>query len=620
MPEEIVIGLVILAFLGWVLLKVIGALFKGLDDAQKNAASMLAGRRARRFDAKKAKLASLVHVVLPSELSLAEKTLGDLDAEFKRRQPGAVWTPKRPAWDRKPFSKMSSSPQRSTCDEMDIADINSIIAPDRLPWLERESAILAADCSYPGCPPSSNLTPFRELPLPEMRLQEAAFNCMDGIREKDVRRYFSREESQVVAYNQKRSMILSAYEDLCGKIASWNAAEKARWTNYVEASATLAQEELNKFHSYAEEYAGRCNEQKNCFEALLQGFKAGTGPQVIARIECVLSTLSLPDSVPRAWKIDFDENNGILIAEIALPDVVHRSPIKTVRLKVGAVRKPLSQTERKEIVPKIHPAILLRVAFEILRSDKWGIVKLLALNGWVDFIDPATGTHATVYTASLLVKSDQVMNLNLPQIDPLAAFQRLNGKSAGRLIDIIPIEPTLNFKRTDSRFVDAKAVLSTLDTTTNLAAMNWQDFEHLIRELFEKEFAGHGAEVKITQASRDRGVDAIAFDPDPIHGGKYVIQAKRYTDTVEVSAVRDLCAVVHKEGASRGILVTTSTYGSDAYEFANNEPITLLNGAELLGLLKKHGYSFRINLQEARRLQMEGNDTVASRAPEAKLQ
>lgn len=111
----------------------------------------------------------------------------------------------------------------------------------------------------------------------------------------------------------------------------------------------------------------------------------------------------------------------------------------------------------------------------------------------------------------------------------------------------------------------------------------------------------NGPAHKITQASRDRGVDAIVFDPDPIHGGKYVIQAKRYTNTVDVSAVRDLCAVVKKEGASRGILVTTSTYGGDAYAFANNEPVTLLNGAELLGLLKKHGYTFRINLQEERR-------------------
>jgi restriction system protein len=100
-------------------------------------------------------------------------------------------------------------------------------------------------------------------------------------------------------------------------------------------------------------------------------------------------------------------------------------------------------------------------------------------------------------------------------------------------------------------------------------------------------------------------VDAVIFDPDPIRGGKIIVQAKRYANTVDVSAVRDLCAVVKKEGAIKGILVTTSTYGGDAYQFANNEPVTLLNGAELLGLLKKHGYTFRINLEEARKLNFE---------------
>jgi hypothetical protein len=32
--------------------------------------------------------------------------------------------------------------------------------------------------------------------------------------------------------------------------------------------------------------------------------------------------------------------------------------------------------------------------------------------------------------------------------------------------------------------------------------MGWEDFEHLIRELFEKEFQTGGGEVKVTQASR----------------------------------------------------------------------------------------------------------------------
>jgi restriction system protein len=62
-------------------------------------------------------------------------------------------------------------------------------------------------------------------------------------------------------------------------------------------------------------------------------------------------------------------------------------------------------------------------------------------------------------------------------------------------------------------------------------------------------FSRSGGEVKVTRASRDGGVDAIAFDPDPIRGGKIVIQAKRYTNTVEVSAVRDLYGTVVNEGA-----------------------------------------------------------------------
>lgn len=50
--------------------------------------------------------------------------------------------------------------------------------------------------------------------------------------------------------------------------------------------------------------------------------------------------------------------------------------------------------------------------------------------------------------------------------------------------------------------------------------MDWEDFEHLIRELFEKEFSQSGGEVKVTRTSRDHGVDAVAFDPDPLRGGK----------------------------------------------------------------------------------------------------
>ena len=113
-------------------------------------------------------------------------------------------------------------------------------------------------------------------------------------------------------------------------------------------------------------------------------------------------------------------------------------------------------------------------------------------------------------------------------------------------------------------------------------------------------FSEGDSEVKVTQASRDGGVDAIAFDPDPIRGGKFVIQAKRYTKVVPVSAVRDLYGTMIAEGAVKGILVTTAHYGRDTRSFVKDKPITLIDGPNLVYLLEKHGHKVRIDIEAAR--------------------
>ncbi len=368
------------------------------------------------------------------------------------------------------------------------------------------------------------------------------------------------------------------------------------------ASVKKLNSDIESFNKTLELDAKERIQNKEYVSSIFSGYKNNQKTDVIQRFNYVLNNIQLPYSIPKIWKIEYDDEQKIIILEVKLPDVVHNEIFKKVELKNGVVNKPLNQKETKEKVPNIHPAIILRMAYEIFREDISDLIKLLVINGWVEYNDPSTGVLTKTYTASLAIEKEQIININLQKIDPLTAFVNLKGKSAGKLIDIIPITPIMSLNKNDKRFIDTKEVLNDLGSETNLASMDWQDFESLIAELFSKEFEKEGGEVKVTQASRDRGVDAVVFDPDPIKGGKFVIQAKRYTHTVDVSAVRDLCAVVKKEGASRGILVTTSTYGADAYAFANNEPVTLLNGAELLGLLKKHGYTFRINLAEARKL------------------
>ncbi len=103
-----------------------------------------------------------------------------------------------------------------------------------------------------------------------------------------------------------------------------------------------------------------------------------------------------------------------------------------------------------------------------------------------------------------------------------------------------------------------------------------------------------------TQASRDGGVDCVAFDPRPIFGGKVVIQAKRYKHTVGVSAVRELYGTVQSERASKGILITTSRYGKASYDFVDDRPLQLIDGRELLFLLKEHaGIEAKIEMPES---------------------
>ncbi len=605
MPEELAIILLVLIGVIWLLVKIGQGIATFIDQVGKNHVAATARRKQERYSRTLAGLRQYVRTRIPDELSDFEEKFECAFLEFEKATSLTERVARPPVSKKEEFQAVVRPRKNSRYSDLCVDEIDEILtpSPDYLTWSYEESEILSRQYKYPPAPATSKPETFTVFPSLSVDLKLAIFETdASHVSKTDVEQYFADEEIKARTYNNRRADLIAKAVGLNSAIEEWNRTNRISYEAYLSKCEQIGSAALLAHQKAAELYAKAHREEVSHFKRLRDGYKKAEKQYVIERLGFVLDRIRLPDSVPHIWDIDFDAEQQIAVIDVGLPDVVHRPPYKTVMQKSGAVTKPLNQTERKELVPKVHPAILLRAAHEIFRSDTDKTIKLLVLNGWVQFDDPATGLNKKAYTASLMVEEAQITSLNLANLDPIKAFENLHGKSAGRLIEIVPIEPVLSLNRNDSRFVNAKEILKDLGTETNLAAMDWQDFEHLIRELFEKEFSGKGAEVKVTQTSRDRGVDAIVFDPDPIRGGKYVIQAKRYTNTVDVSAVRDLCAVVQKEGASRGILVTTSTYGADAYAFANNEPVTLLNGAELLGLLKKHGYTFRINLQEARRL------------------
>ena len=304
--------------------------------------------------------------------------------------------------------------------------------------------------------------------------------------------------------------------------------------------------------------------------------------------------------------VDFNYGNKLLMVEYTLPSIENLPTIKEIKYlsSKGEYRNiPISQSDLLKLFDEAVYSICLRSIYEIFKNDPIEVINAVNFNGWIKSINKATGKEENTCIISIQVQRKEFMDIELDKVDPKTCFKHFKGVGSSKLFGITAIQPILQIQRNDRRFVNSHSV--EFDDSTNLAAMAWEDFEHLIRELFEKEFSSNGGEVKVTQASRDGGVDAIAFDPDPIRGGKIVIQAKRYTNTVGVSAVRDLFGTVMNEGANKGILVTTSDYGPDSYEFAKGKPITLLNGANLLYLLENHGTRAKIDIKEARRLMNE---------------
>lgn len=324
--------------------------------------------------------------------------------------------------------------------------------------------------------------------------------------------------------------------------------------------------------------------------------------------DMVLSNSQYPDGFPKEWDLDYNPVNKILLTDYRLPaieDLPKIKEVKYVQSRDDFSEVSLSDSELSRLYDDLIYQIALRTLHELYEADVIKACDSIVFNGWVRSIDKKTGKDITPCIISVQANRDEFLSISLDKIEPKSCFKGLKGIGSSKLHSLTPIAPILQMDRKDKRFIPSYAVEDGIQEGDNLASMDWEDFEHLIREIFEKEFAQDGAEVKVTRASRDAGVDAVVFYPDPLRGGKIVIQAKRYTNTVPVSAVRDLYGTVVNEGAIKGILVTTADYGPDAYEFARNKPLTLLSGSHLLHLLEKHGHRARIDLQEAKKILAE---------------
>lgn len=114
-----------------------------------------------------------------------------------------------------------------------------------------------------------------------------------------------------------------------------------------------------------------------------------------------------------------------------------------------------------------------------------------------------------------------------------------------------------------------------------------RDFEKLVAALYQD----IGYSVTLTKLTRDGGIDIHAEKNQPTSKEKLVIQCKNYTSNVSVEEIRSLLGVVASTKVTKGVLVTSSDFTSDAIKFANENPsIELINYKQLSTLFnEQHG-------------------------------
>lgn len=139
---------------------------------------------------------------------------------------------------------------------------------------------------------------------------------------------------------------------------------------------------------------------------------------------------------------------------------------------------------------------------------------------------------------------------------------------------LLPVPFALVSAARRRRLVDAQPNLDRLRT------LPWLDFEQLIGEFYRRK--GYRV-VERGGNNADGGIDLELRTKDK----KIVVQCKRWqARSIGVALVRELYGAMTGAQAHGAVFVTSGRYTPDAIDFARDKPIQLIDGAELVAMLR----------------------------------
>lgn len=319
----------------------------------------------------------------------------------------------------------------------------------------------------------------------------------------------------------------------------------------------------------------------------LEATLAHGGPEAFcARLQEVLVSSPYPLGVPAGVSVlAYRPEARELIIERELPRDGAIPAEQEVRVVKGEARTvPRKPAEARHLYGQLLARVGLRTLAEVFANTPATVVDSVVLNGRVTAVDRATGKVINPHLLSVqfLREAFQELNLDAPELDPELCLRAQNALISPHPHDLVPVKPLMYYDLDRYKTIAGTDFLVDLDSRLDLLTLTPNEFENLIRQLFE----ARGLKSWQTQASRDDGIDAVAVNEDPVLGGLAIIQAKRYSKVVGYESVTALAGVMHDKAAAKGILVTTSWVGKASREFAHrNGRMQIIEGRELKQML-----------------------------------
>lgn len=187
-----------------------------------------------------------------------------------------------------------------------------------------------------------------------------------------------------------------------------------------------------------------------------------------------------------------------------------------------------------------------------------------------------------------------VANIPLSPLKDIHSFSSSIGKTllisfSNALQYIIPIVFIIGALVSVFKGKGRRKLLDEQASLESIRAMSWQEFELLVGEAFRRK----GYEVKENGGGgADGGIDLVLNK----NGKKSIVQCKRWkTFSIGVPLIRELYGVMAAERANDCIFVSSGNYTAEARLFAEDKPIWLIDGPELLDLVSSVQVQSRIS-------------------------